>query len=485
MRLSKQFFNFAKLKPKSSCNGIVELIEYLRPLSYGDQLKWKVNEIEKNWRNLSTTLLWDEHLPSRTRKYLLENYLLYTHSPTLIGVISEEELDSYRTQDTFLCGRNDDNEIQVGYYLKRGEKQPLIVEADDLCTIRQKHLKIGKLFKNFLETATSFRMEKGEKETMKNWKNVFHRINVKSNDDESDCLLSIHACLRHLTEKEKELLKFELKDYFNGNDLISSLVLINSPNDNIFWDTRIEKIIGNGFFVEKYDNYQIRQSSFSTPKVHRNQLIKMMKQIKNHLDGSFNDSVLIDVCCDSGLSSIFLSDNFLQVFAIDPTKWLIDDMLYNIERNNIGNISAIFGKSYPRLKGLLYKLTKEKETDAMKFKDITLLIHVDYTKITSDVRKIVRLARLNDNVKNVIYISQNIGGPALHNIYEMTAGNNRGEKLFGKPFFPIDQIFVDLIPQTTVVGSVIFLKKLENDFHPPDTRIWEFHNEIFENMKNS
>lgn len=119
-------------------------------------------------------------------------------------------------------------------------------------------------------------------------------------------------------------------EYINEfKDLVDTIVL--------YKKRQFETIYGNGYILEKLNNFNFKISPDSFFQVNTNQTIKLYDKVVEYADLNKNENVL-DLFCGTGTIGIYLSSYCNKVLGVEINKYAIEDAKFNKKLNNINNI---------------------------------------------------------------------------------------------------------------------------------------------------
>lgn len=225
-------------------------------------------------------------------------------------------------------------------------------------------------------------------------------------------------------------------------------------------------IHGREHLYETYQEKRFRISPNSFLQVNKRASESLIQSTLDH--ANLNDeTILLDIGSAMGIFSIFASTKVKKVYAIDPSVSSIDDGKCNAQLNqskdNIewiggfpeGNLHRVLKKisdlhsENSRIVAIVnpsrYSLSKSNDFDRPSHDDFRIDLA---TKTTSILRSFQCL-------NEIFYILSKVDAQAMHNFYELAAGERSRMKPMGQPLLPSMIYPVDLLPHTAHAESIV------------------------------
>lgn len=206
---------------------------------------------------------------------------------------------------------------------------------------------------------------------------------------------------------------------------------IDNSSSNLIISDKIHSLAGVEKIKEIYDEYRFEISPDAFHQMNSEQMKKMYDIALTSAKLNHN-SIVFDLYCGIGITSILLSKNAKKIYGIDYSEASIKDANDNMKLNNIKNIDFI----KDHVEGALPKLVSK------GIKPDLIILDPPRTGMSQSVIDAV----LQVLPKQIIYISCN----------PSTLGKNINElnsKYFVKSITPID-----MFPQTASVESITILE---------------------------
>jgi 23S rRNA (uracil-5-)-methyltransferase RumA len=219
-----------------------------------------------------------------------------------------------------------------------------------------------------------------------------------------------------------------MKDVKSVNSISYS---IDNSSSNLVVSDQIHIIAGVEKITEVYDDYKFEISPDAFHQMNTEQMKKMYDLAISAAKTNHN-SIIFDLYCGIGITSILLSKNAKKIYGIDYSEASIKDAVANMKLNNVRNIEFI----KDHVEGALPKLLSK------GIKPDLLILDPPRTGMSQSVINAV----LTVLPKQIIYISCNPSTLAK-NI------NDIASKYSVKSITPID-----MFPQTASVESITILE---------------------------
>ena len=219
-------------------------------------------------------------------------------------------------------------------------------------------------------------------------------------------------------------------------------------------DSFIERhvLYGTGTFIEYLNKckFQISPSSFF--QVNTQAMSLLLNYIANKLPVELENTILLDLCCGTGILGLSLAHRVHHVYGIDIVQSAIDNAKINAVFNQVKNTTYICQSVEIVLHSLLKKINET--TKDIKPRIIALLdppragVH----------HKVIQLIRQCEQIKDVIYVSCNQSSLVDNSDGLLKLSTN---KYSGIPFVLKDAIGIDFFPHTKHVEMVTYFTRDE------------------------
>ena len=264
-----------------------------------------------------------------------------------IGGISKENLDivwndikksespyRYRNKTIYPCGKNEANEIIIGFYKKKTHE---IIESND-CVIGQK-------------------IDEDYKKIIRNWM-IKYGITPYNELDNSGAIR--HIIIRHTNNTQESMLIIvankkvkeldKLKEFLLENERIKKNLCaiyfsINNKKTNVILTNKCELVWSKDTehkkgIIDKLGNkkYIISPNSFyQVNKYQMEVLYNVVREIINSID--CRKKRVWDLFCGAGTIGLYISDIVKEVKGIEVVKEAANNAKENAKINNIENVS--------------------------------------------------------------------------------------------------------------------------------------------------
>ena len=204
--------------------------------------------------------------------------------------------------------------------------------------------------------------------------------------------------------------------------------------------------------------FKISANSFfqvNTPSMER-----MIDRIRS-LDFITNDSILLDVCCGTGLIGLCLQDIVNHVVGIEVVPSAVEDAQNNAERIEAKNTDYLCGKaeeSCMRIENIIRKLLARQKSipgNAQRTVVPSIVAIVDPPR-NGLHKNVIKWIRRSTYIKHLVYIScdqRALERDGVHLAKVPSIGYP------GSPFYGVGSFAVDFFPHTPHVEQVLIMKR--------------------------
>lgn len=297
-------------------------------------------------------------------------------------VIGMEEPRFYRNKLIYPVGTNKNNETIMGVFANRSHN----IVAVNECFIQDK---INQEIANTVLEIIKIHNIKPYNEENRNG-NIRHIIIKRGK--QTDDVMVILVCNENSknTAFEKDLIKILTEKYPQIKSIVKN---INNKNTNVIMGDKNINLFGDGYILDKLDNYVFKISPHSFYQVNPVQTTKLYNKAIEFGDLS-KDDVVLDLYCGIGTISIFLAKYVKKVIGIEIVETAIKDAKENAKLNNIDNIDFYAGD----VEKILPKALKTIDTTPS-------VIFVDPPRKGLDVNTIQNIKNIKP--RKIVYISCN------------------------------------------------------------------------------
>lgn len=297
-------------------------------------------------------------------------------------VIGMEEPQFYRNKLIYPVGTNKNNETIMGVFANRSHN----IVAVNECFIQDK---INQEIANAVLEIIKIHNIKPYNEENRNG-NIRHIIIKRGK--QTDDVMVILVCNENSknTAFEKDLIKILTEKYPQIKSIVKN---INNKNTNVIMGDKNINLFGDGYILDKLDNYVFKISPHSFYQVNPVQTTKLYNKAIEFGDLS-KDDVVLDLYCGIGTISIFLAKFVKKVIGIEIVETAIKDAKENAKLNNIDNIDFYAGD----VEKILPKALKTIDTTPS-------VIFVDPPRKGLDMNTIRNIKNIKP--KKIVYISCN------------------------------------------------------------------------------
>ncbi|XP_031223814.1 tRNA (uracil(54)-C(5))-methyltransferase homolog [Mastomys coucha] len=410
---------------------LADAVTPLWRLSYEEQLKVKFEAQKKILQSLESSLQVLRGVSGMVAAPQSEELRCLLHpiipSPTTTG---------YRNKSTFSVNRSPDgNPKTVGYYLGTWRDGNVIcVPCNHLKNIPEKHSQVAQYYEVFLRQSSvepCLLFHEGG-----HWRELIVRTNRQGH---TMAIVTFHP--QGLSQEELYDQKVILKDFFTkGPGAVCDLTSLyfqestmtccshqQSPYQLLFGEPHIfEDLLGLKIRISPDAFFQINTAG-----------AEMLYRTIGELSGVNSESVLLDICCGTGVIGLSLARRASQVHGIELVEQAVEDARWSAAFNGITNCEFHAGRAETILPQLLESQKEE-----------TLTVAVVNPARAGLHYRVVRAIRNCRAIHTLVFVSCKPYGESTRNFIELCCPPNSAKKLLGDPFVLREAVPVDLFPHT-------------------------------------
>lgn len=177
-------------------------------------------------------------------------------------------------------------------------------------------------------------------------------------------------------------------------------------------------------------------------------------------DGSATDTLLLDVCCGTGVIGLTLAKKAKKVVGLELVPQAVEDAKRNATANDVANAVFFAGRAEQTLRDVL--------KDTSEFGSVVGVVDPPRSGLHPDVIKALRKCK---KMQHLIYVSCNPSGTLLENAAALCAPidetSHKQVKTHGFPFRPVRAVPVDLFPHTDHCEMVVVFSRLSKKKKSP------------------
>ncbi|XP_075233878.1 tRNA (uracil-5-)-methyltransferase homolog B-like isoform X2 [Lycorma delicatula] len=271
-------------------------------------------------------------------------------------------------------------------------------------------------------------------------------IVIRTNNTTGDTMVITFVHPQNFTDKEIHDNALELKEYFDYNNAnLSSLYYQPCRQTRCSNDISPYQLLsGEPYLFETLYDYKFRISPDSFFQINKSaaellyrNIIKLA-QLKPH-------TVLLDLCCGTGVISILCSSYVRTCIGIDIMAQAVEDARANAKLNNVTNCEFIKGGIVETLPKMLQSLDKTS--------DIVAVINPTRNGVEPGIIKAIRYCK---QITRLVYVSCKADAPnTIKNFNDLCRGN----LCTGKRFFVKNITPVDLFPHTDHCELILLFER--------------------------
>lgn len=164
---------------------------------------------------------------------------------------------------------------------------------------------------------------------------------------------------------------------------------------------------------------------------------EMLYRTIGKLSGVNSNTILLDICCGTGVIGLSLAKYTSQVLGIELVEQAVEDARWTAAFNGITNCEFYAGQA----EKILPQLLKSKENGQL----IVAVVNPARAGLHYQVVQAIRNCRA---IRTLVFVSCKPYGETTRNIIELCCPPNSDKKLLGKPFVLRQAVPVDLFPHT-------------------------------------
>nr|XP_037844873.1 tRNA (uracil(54)-C(5))-methyltransferase homolog isoform X5 [Chlorocebus sabaeus] len=164
---------------------------------------------------------------------------------------------------------------------------------------------------------------------------------------------------------------------------------------------------------------------------------EMLYRTVGELTGVNSDTILLDICCGTGVIGLSLAQHTSQVLGIELVEQAVEDARWTAAFNGITNSEFHTGRAEKILPGLL----KSKEDG----QSIVAVVNPARAGLHYKVIQAIRNCRA---IRTLVFVSCKLHGESTRNVIELCCPPDPAKKLLSEPFVLQQAVPVDLFPHT-------------------------------------
>uniref|UniRef100_A0A8D2K086 tRNA (uracil(54)-C(5))-methyltransferase n=1 Tax=Theropithecus gelada TaxID=9565 RepID=A0A8D2K086_THEGE len=164
---------------------------------------------------------------------------------------------------------------------------------------------------------------------------------------------------------------------------------------------------------------------------------EMLYRTVGELTGVNSDTILLDICCGTGVIGLSLAQHTSQVLGIELVEQAVEDARWTAAFNGITNSEFHTGRAEKILPGLL----KSKEDG----QSVVAVVNPARAGLHYKVIQAIRNCRA---IRTLVFVSCKLHGESARNVIELCCPPDPAKKLLGEPFVLQQAVPVDLFPHT-------------------------------------
>uniref|UniRef100_A0A8C9H6C0 tRNA (uracil(54)-C(5))-methyltransferase n=1 Tax=Piliocolobus tephrosceles TaxID=591936 RepID=A0A8C9H6C0_9PRIM len=345
-------------------------------------------------------------------------------------------INGYRNKSTFSVNRGPDgNPKTVGYYLGTWRDGNIVcVQSNHLKNIPEKHSQVAQYYEVFLrqsplEPCLVFH-EGGY------WRELIVRTNSQGH---TMAIITFHP--QKLSQEELHVQKEAVKEFFIRGpgaacDLTSLYFQESTMTRCSHQQSPYQLLFGEPYIFEELLSLKIRISPDAFFQINTAGA-EMLYRTVGELTGVNSDTILLDICCGTGVIGLSLAQHTSQVLGIELVEQAVEDARWTAAFNGITNSEFHTGRAEKILPGLL----KSKEDR----QSIVAVVNPARAGLHYKVIQAIRNCRA---IRTLVFVSCKLHGESTRNVIELCCPPDPAKKLLGEPFVLQQAVPVDLFPHT-------------------------------------
>uniref|UniRef100_A0A2K6MMR1 tRNA (uracil(54)-C(5))-methyltransferase n=1 Tax=Rhinopithecus bieti TaxID=61621 RepID=A0A2K6MMR1_RHIBE len=344
-------------------------------------------------------------------------------------------INGYRNKSTFSVNRGPDgNPKTVGYYLGTWRDGNIVcVQSNNLKNIPEKHSQVAQYYEVFLQQSPlepCLVFHEGGY-----WRELIVRTNSQGH---TMAIITFHP--QKLSQEELHVQKESVKEFFIRGpgaacDLTSLYFQESTMTRCSHQQSPYQLLFGEPYIFEELLSLKIRISPdaffINTAGA------EMLYRTVGELTGVNSDTILLDICCGTGVIGLSLAQHTSQVLGIELVEQAVEDARWTAAFNGITNSEFHTGRAEKILPGLL----KSKE-------DGQSIVAVVNPARAGLHYKVIQAIRNCGAIRTLVFVSCKLHGESTRNVIELCCRPDPAKKLLGEPFVLQQAVPVDLFPHT-------------------------------------
>ncbi|XP_029409512.1 tRNA (uracil(54)-C(5))-methyltransferase homolog [Nannospalax galili] len=421
------------VRPPDDCweERLADVVTPLWRLNYEEQLKVKFEAQKKILQSLESYLQMLHGLNGTGAAPQTEGLRCLLHP-----IIPSPVINGYRNKSTFSVNRGPDgNPKTVGYYLGTWRDGNVVcVPSNHLKNIPEKHIQAAQCYEVFLRQSSvepCLLFHEGG-----HWRQLTVRTN---NQGHTMAIVTFHP--QGLSQEELCVQKENLKDFFiKGPGAVCDLTSLyfqestmtrcshqQSPYQLLFGEPHIfEDLLGLKIRISPDAFFQINTAG-----------AEMLYQTVGELSGVNSNTILLDICCGTGVIGLSLARHASYVLGIELLEQAVEDARWTAAFNGVTNCEFHTG----RAEKILPPLLRSKD-------DKQLTVAVVNPARAGLHYQVLQAIRNCTAIHTLVFVSCKPHGETTRNFIELCCPPNSAKKLLGEPFVLRQAVPVDLFPHT-------------------------------------
>uniref|UniRef100_A0A2K5JKN4 tRNA (uracil(54)-C(5))-methyltransferase n=1 Tax=Colobus angolensis palliatus TaxID=336983 RepID=A0A2K5JKN4_COLAP len=313
-------------------------------------------------------------------------------------------ISGYRNKSTFSVNRGPDgNPKTVGYYLGTWRDGNIVcVQSNNLKNIPEKHSQVAQYYEVFLrqsplEPCLVFH-EGGY------WRELIVRTNSQGH---TMAIITFHP--QKLSQEELHVQKEAVKEFFIRGpgaacDLTSLYFQESTMTRCSHQQSPYQLLFGEPYIFEELLSLKIRISPDAFFQINTAGA-EMLYRTVGELTGVNSDTILLDICCGTGVIGLSLAQHTSQVLGIELVEQAVEDARWTAAFNGITNSEFHTGRAEKILPGLL----KSKEDG----QSIVAVVNPARAGLHYKVIQAIRNCRA---IRTLVFVSCKLHGESTRNV---------------------------------------------------------------------
>ncbi|XP_007990453.1 tRNA (uracil-5-)-methyltransferase homolog B isoform X1 [Chlorocebus sabaeus] len=410
---------------------LADVVTPLWRLSYEEQLKVKFEAQKKILQRLESYIQMLNGVNVTTAVPKSESLPCLLHP-----IIPSPVINGYRNKSTFSVNRGPDgNPKTVGYYLGTWRDGNIVcVRSNNLKNVPEKHSQVAQYYEVFLrqsplEPCLVFH-EGGY------WRELVVRTNSQGH---TMAIITFHP--QKLSQEELHVQKETVKEFFIRGpgaacDLTSLYFQESTMTRCSHQQSPYQLLFGEPYIFEELLSLKIRISPDAFFQINTAGA-EMLYRTVGELTGVNSDTILLDICCGTGVIGLSLAQHTSQVLGIELVEQAVEDARWTAAFNGITNSEFHTGRAEKILPGLL----KSKEDG----QSIVAVVNPARAGLHYKVIQAIRNCRA---IRTLVFVSCKLHGESTRNVIELCCPPDPAKKLLSEPFVLQQAVPVDLFPHT-------------------------------------